>query len=108
MKKYRLEKFNSLVHREMANILRQNVDLERGTFLSVIRTEVSNDTSHAKIFVAIYPDKLSKKVLHQLNSQIYQLQQIFNKRMPFKIVPKLSFVLDISQNSVQNIYKILH
>lgn len=108
MKKYRLEKFNSLVHREIADILQQNVNLEKGTFLSVIRTEVCNDISHAKIFVAVYPDRLRQNILNQLNGQIYHLQQIFNKRMPFKIVPKLTFILDASQDKVQNMYKILH
>lgn len=108
MKKYRLEKLNSMVRKEIAVILQRNVDLEKGTFISVNRADVSTDTSQAKIFISVFPDNLCQKVLNQINNQIYHLQQIFNKRMTLKVVPKLIFTLDNSSKKVQNIYKILH
>lgn len=91
MKKYRREKLNSLLEREVADLLLKNFDAGKGVFISVVRAEVSDDITNAKIYISVYPEEKEKEVLEKLQKEIYHLQQILNKKLFLNFVPKIIF-----------------
>lgn len=94
-----------MIKRELAKIIYENLDLPRSLFITVSNVKVSKDVAHAKVSLSIYPFKEAEKVINLLNKDIYNFQQILNKKLFLKPVPKISFQIDKSQEMADKIDK---
>ena len=87
----RIQRVNQLIKREISQILLKEVDFPKDTLVTVTRVETSSDLNQAKVFLSVMPEDRITNVLEILNRQIYQLQQILNKRLKMKFIPKIEF-----------------
>jgi len=104
---YRLEKINKLLKQQVGQILLREIDFESGVLVTVTQVETSIDLQQAKIMISVLPDGQSEKVLKILNRHIFDFQQILNKRLRMRPVPKISFQLDKSGQKQARIIELL-
>ena len=68
------------------------MDLPSDTIMTITRVETMANLWEAKVYVSIVPDRASKRVLVLLSKNVFNLQQLFNKRVAMRPVPKIVFV----------------
>jgi len=107
MSSLRVQKVNELLKREFAKILIEEVEIPIGTLVSVIQVKTSPSFQHAKIYISDLPKKKTEEIFKKLNDQIYKLQQLINKRLYMRPVPKISLVFDEGGVKFSKIGKLL-
>lgn len=88
---FRIEKVNSIIQRELGSIILKEIDVFPGTLLTITRVECSNNMFQCKVYISVIPEDKFEEVLSLLNRHIYALQQMLNKKMQMRPVPKIEF-----------------
>lgn len=102
MSSFRIQKVNSLLKREISQILLKEIDFEN-TFVSITEVESTGDCSQASVFISVTPEENEEKALSILNKNIYDIQKQIDKKLKMKPVPKIHFEID---QGMKNFYKI--
>ncbi len=99
MKKYRKEKVQELIRREITGIIRNDIkDPRVRGFVNVNEVDITADLKSAKIYVSIFgideqkADETFKVLINAVNFIKYKLSQ--NLRL--KYIPKISLIRDRS------------
>jgi len=103
----RIVKINEFLKEQVAQIIREEIDFEPGTIVSVISASASPDLRYAKIFVSILPDERVGTTLKRLNNNTKTIQKNLGKNISFKFTPKLSFALDETEKKASEIDELL-
>ncbi|OHA46885.1 MAG: ribosome-binding factor A [Candidatus Terrybacteria bacterium RIFCSPLOWO2_01_FULL_44_24] len=104
----RIERLQIRIKEELAQIITKEFDFNPGVLVTVTRSEVSDDLTAVRIYLSVYPEKETEGILDILQKQIYFIQQIFNKRMEMRPVPRIRFVLDESVREADKIERSLY
>lgn len=104
---YFKEKVNSLIKKELGNIILKEIDVDPGILLTLTRVETDKSMSVARAYVSVLPDQYQEEVFALLKRNIYNLQKILNKRLKRIRVPKIEFCKETKVVQAQNIEKIL-
>ena len=88
----RIEKINSLVQKEMGQILLREIEFPAGALVTITNVKTSVDLANARVYISVIPQEKSERVLEILGKMIYPLQQFLNKRMRTRPIPKIRFV----------------
>lgn len=88
----RIEQINELIKRELGQIILREVDLRENTLVTIIDVESASNFQTAKIQISIIPESRAEEVMKELNKQIYSMQQILNKHLKIRPVPKIIFL----------------
>jgi len=91
----RLLKINQVIRQELSQILLRECEFN-SALVSITQVETSPDLSRAKVKISVLPEKMTSEVLKKLNRQIFFLQKKLDKKLAFRPVPKISFVIDKS------------
>jgi ribosome-binding factor A len=102
MSSFRLQKVNSLLRKEISQILLREMDFG-DNFVSITDVQSTGDLSQAKVLISVLPEENEKKVLSVLKKNIYNIQKQINKKLNMKPVPKIHFEID---EGMKNFYKI--
>lgn len=108
MSDHRIKKLNSLLREEVGKIFQKDLDFEKGVLVTITKADVSPDVTHAKISLSILPENREKEVMDYLNENIYEIQQLINKKLVLRKVPKIRFVIDPSIKSAARIEELAH
>ena len=81
-----------MIKKEFSQIILREISFPRGILATITRVETSSNLIQARIYVSTLPENKTAEVLEILNSNIYDLQQILNKRLKMRPVPKIKFV----------------
>lgn len=95
----RIDKINAEIKRAISELVSGGYikDPRMQGFVSVIRTETTNDLSFCKVYVSVYGGSEAKKsTLIALTSASSFLRSELCRRVSLRIVPELIFVLDES------------
>lgn len=103
---YRREKINDLIRDEVGKILHRDLDLDVDALVTVTKAVTSEDLNHVKVFVSVFPSQFAEEALKQINKNIYFFQQQLNKNLKMHPVPKLYFVLDLTEERAAKIEKL--
>ena len=121
---HRKEKINDLIRDEVGKIVHENLDMSRSQsdrgssiresesgdispIVTVIRAIVSEDLNHVRIYISVFPSQFAQPTLEQINRQIYFLQQILNKKLKIRPVPKMFFVIDKTEEKAAEVEKLI-
>lgn len=99
----RIEKINELIKQELAKILLENVEFEPGVIVTVLDAEVSDSLETANVWISVFPENKSEAVLGNLNAGIGKIQNLLNKKIVRKFVPKITFKIDKSATYASNL-----
>lgn len=103
----RIEKINQLLKQEIGGLILREFDFSKDTIVTVIRVETSSDLREARAGVSVLPFLRAEKVLKVLNSQVFNIQKVLNKKLKMKIVPKIRFELDKSEERKTRIEQLI-
>lgn len=87
-----VEKIKSLIARNVKDIVSQQITNENLGFMTITNVEVSSDHSYCKIYVSFLNN--AKHSLETLNRAKGYVRSALAKRVNFRRVPEISFVLD--------------
>lgn len=103
----RVRQLNSLVQREVASIIRRELEFPRGVLVTVTKAKVADDAESAKIWVSVLPANKGEKVFTIIEKNIRDIQHLLNKKLVMKFVPKLIFRLDDANDKADHIIHVL-
>lgn len=95
----KIEKINSLLTQETANLLQAEVDLPPETIVTIIKVDTSNDLRYANISISIMPSAKNGSVLNLIKKKTFKIQKEINKRLKMRPVPKLRFAITNQDSS---------
>lgn len=105
--KNRITRINELLKEELSKIVEEEIDLESGTLITIIKVDASKDLRYARVLIGVLPDSKSGSSFRMLTKQIYKIQQILNQKLDMKPVPRIKFDLDIGGKRYTEIEKII-
>lgn len=88
----RIERVNSLIQKELGQIILREIELPGNVLVTLTRVESSIDLSVAKVYVAVLPSDKVEWVLGILNKMVYELQKILDKRLRMRPIPRIRFI----------------
>lgn len=89
----RLDRINELIRQELSQILLKKIDLDLGILITIIDVKTSIDLQQASVLVSIFPSEKSRIIFEKLQKNIFHLQQMLNKRLKMRPVPRIKFDL---------------
>ena len=104
----RIKNINTFIKKELGGIILKELSLPKSILVTVTEVETSRDLRQSKVFISVFPEKETKRVLRTLEKGIYDIQQILNKRLKIKFVPKIKFFEDKKLKETQKIDEILN
>lgn len=102
----RLQRVNELLREEVSKLLLREIDFGQ-SLLTVTKVETSVDLKQAKIMISVLPEEKSQRALQILEKNIFHLQQLLNKKLNMRPVPKIYFQIDKSAVNAQRIEELL-
>ena len=103
----RVPRVNELIRRELSQILLKEVDFPEGVLSTITRVETSANLIKAKVFISAIPENKITDILKILKKEVFYLQQILNKRLRMRPVPKIIFVEEKQTKEAARIEEIL-
>lgn len=102
----RIKRVNELIKQEISKLLCRELDFGN-ILVTVLAVSVSPDLRQAKVIISILPSEKEKNVQLILKKNIFDLQQILNKRLKMRPVPKICFEINRTASQAQRIEEIL-
>jgi len=91
----RHQRVSEVIRREMADIIRQQVNLPGLGMLTVSAVEVTADLKSARIYVTLLGGNLEiTEVMDYLNHSVKRLRHQLAQRLTLRLTPQLHFVHD--------------
>lgn len=107
MSKERAQRFNELIKKELGEIIFNFLDLKSGVLVTVTQVLTNPNLFTSNIYISVYPSSEAKKILDKLNRSIYQIQQLLNRKLEVRPVPKIIFKHDKNPEEASQIEKLL-
>ncbi|NCN07833.1 30S ribosome-binding factor RbfA [Candidatus Falkowbacteria bacterium] len=92
----RMEKVDELIAQQLGQIIVSEVELPKGSIVTITNVKTSPDLKHAKVSLSILPDDNKREVMSLLINNAYEFQKILNEKVTLRSVPKLRFQIDDS------------
>ncbi|MCS7085437.1 MAG: 30S ribosome-binding factor RbfA [Bacteroidia bacterium] len=92
----RQKKFSALVKREISDLIRKEVEPVLGVMITVNHVSATADLQIARVYVTVWPEKESVRVLQFLGDESKQLRFELAKRLKntVRVMPELKFYED--------------
>jgi ribosome-binding factor A len=103
----RIQRVNQLVKREISQIILRSVELPKDVLTTVTRVDVSRNLIQVKVYISVLPEINRPDVMKILNRNIFHLQQILNKRLNMRPMPKIIFVEEVATVEAGRIEELL-
>ena len=104
----RMRKVNSVILREMSDLIMRIVDFKKGVFATISKVDTTSDLRYTRIFVRVFPHSEIDYTMKTLEHERIAIQKVLHKRLHLKILPKISFIHDKTGDDVDELEKLLH
>jgi len=104
---WKIEKVNAFIKKELGNIILKEIDVFPGILLTITRVESSSNLIEAKVFISILPEDKAEDVIELLKRKIYFIQQVLNKKLKIRPVPKIIFIKESKTTEAERIDELL-
>lgn len=102
----KIERLNHKFAIEISNIIKEEMKDERINFVTITDVDITNDLSHAKVYITVLNDSERESTLKALNNARGFIEIELSKRVEIRKMPELKFVYDESieyGNNIENI-----
>ena len=103
----RIQQVNLLIKEELAQIILREVEFPTGVLVTVTRVETTANLIEARVFISVLPEENSKDILRLLGNNIYKIQQVINKKLVMRPIPKIIFIAEGKTKEAGRIEEIL-
>lgn len=102
----RIHRVNQLIKEELGKILLREMDFG-DALVTIIDVDTTPNLIQSRVKITVMPESQEQRALSSLNRNIYDLQQIFNKKVNMRPVPKIEFQVDKSAKKSYEIEKVM-
>lgn len=102
----RIKRVNQLIKHEISQLINREIDFDN-TLVTVTRVDTSPDLKQAKIGIIVLPQEETEQALKILEKNIYHIQQLLNKKLRMKYIPKIIFEIDKTEVNAQRLEEVL-
>jgi ribosome-binding factor A len=88
----RIKKVNQLIKKELSQIILREIEFLPGSLVTLTRIETSPNLIESKVYFSVIPSEKQKNAFSVLNRQIWHIQQLLNKRLRMRPIPKIIFL----------------
>jgi ribosome-binding factor A len=88
----RIQRVNQLIKKELSQIILRELDFPKGVLVTVTRVETSKNLIQTRVYISVLPEEKGPEILETMNQKIYSIQQLLNKRLKMRPLPKIVFV----------------
>ena len=88
----RIPQVNQLIKKELGQIILREGDFSKNVLVTITRVETSRNLIDTRVYVSVLPETQSRIILATLNRRIFHLQQMLNKRLRMRPIPKIRFL----------------
>lgn len=103
----RLPRVNQLIKKELSQIVLKEADFLSGVLVTLTRVETTSNLRESKIYISCIPEEKQETVFNRLNNQVWQFQQLLNKRLKMRPIPKIIFFKEKETAKAGKIERIL-
>jgi len=103
----RIPQVNELLQQELGAILLREFDVPENILVTLTRVSAAPNLQRAKIYISVMPEERGVEVLKLLEKDVYEVQQVLNKRLNMRPVPRIEWVLETKTAEAQEIEEIL-
>jgi len=103
----RVKRINELLKRQIGQTILEEVDFPKNILVTVSGVETSQDVTHCKVSIAVFPASETKNALAILQKFIYPIQKLVNKSLRMRPVPQIRFVEEKDMAPAQRVEAIL-
>lgn len=103
----RVDRVNELLRHELAGLLTREIELPEDTLVTITNVQVSPDLGHAKVWVSVLPFDRTADALAVITKSAGSLQQLINRKLRIKPVPKIRFLADEREHQASRIERLL-
>jgi len=104
---HRIERLNELIRQVLGRIILEEEDFGLGVLVTIMKVQTSPDVLHSNVFLSVYPTEKGESVLERMTRHVFGLQQLLNKKLEMRPVPKIRFILDKTEAEAQEIYELI-
>jgi len=108
MSQERAEKFNGLLKKELGQIVFEFLDVKPGILVTITRVLTHANLFSAIVFISVFPPNETDFIMDRLNRAIYHIQQLLNKKLRVRPVPKIIFKRDKNPEEAGKVEKLLN
>jgi len=98
---------NQLIKKELAQIILREINFPESILVTVTRVDTSANLIQAKVYVSVIPEEKLPDALEILDKSIYFLQQLLNKRLKMRPIPRIIFVQEKKTQEAARIEELL-
>ena len=103
----RIARINTLLQQEIDRYITRSFEPPQGVLITIEEVIASNDLSHAKVLVSVFPPSSAHVVLKDLQEQAKEIRYLLKKRLTLKMMPHIHFIADNREERAAHIYRIL-
>jgi len=103
----RIAQLNVLIQQEVALAIDRELEWPEGVLVTVSRASVADDAESAKVWISVWPFEQGQAMLQLIERQVSTIQEVLNKKLVMKFVPKVRFALDDSEEKAHAIHDLL-
>ena len=104
---YKIERLNELIKQVLGRIILEEEDFGPGVLVTIMKVQTSPDVLHSNVSFSVYPTEKGEGVLERLTRHVFALQQLLNKKLEMRPVPKIRFVLDTQESEAEKIERLI-
>jgi len=105
--KQRVNQVNLLIKKELSRIILRELEFPLGTLVTITRVDVTPNLIEARVFVSTLPEEKTKDILNVLGNNVYELQQILNRKLIMRPIPKIIFIGESKTKEAARVEEIL-
>ncbi len=90
----RVPQVNNLIQEELSKIIFREVEFPPGVLVTLTRVDTTANLIESRVYISVMPGSREEEVLKLLNKIIYFIQQILNKRLRMRPIPKIIFMAE--------------
>src|SRR3989344_6856564 len=94
MSQERAQRFNKLIKKELGKIIFNFLDTKPGVLVTITQVLTNSNLFTSDIYISVYPSSGAEEIIDKLNRSIYQIQQLLNRKLEVRPVPKIIFKHD--------------
>jgi ribosome-binding factor A len=102
----RTEQVNQLIHKTIDRFILRELDVPKGTILTIKQVETTPDCESAVVSVSILPDEKREGIFALLERYRPRLQKLLFKAVVMEKPPTLAFRLDTTEGVLQLLDKL--
>ncbi len=107
MSQERAQRFNKLIKKELGKIIFNFLDAKPGVLVTITQVLTNSNLFTSDVCISVYPPSETKEILDKLNRSIYQIQQLLNRKLEVRPVPKIIFKFDKNPEEAYEVEKLL-